>query len=296
MTRQPHDQFAKSLLSEFLEPWGSVEVSREVSDEPRSIDLYFEPDPQRPPQDLGLLGRLATIPCLLEPYRNPVSIEQIRACVLKSLMVQAQHQRSESVTELPRLWILTPTASRKVLKQFGAQPQDPWLQGIYLLPPGLRGGVVVIHQLPRIPETLWLRLLGRGKVQQQAIQEVLDMSSEDPDRIRVLELLGNWKIMLDESREALRQEERELVMNLSPAYLKWKEETLNEGIQIGEQRGIQIGEQRGIQIGEQRGKEEGKEEAKVEVALKMLAAGMDLSQIAHLTELTLDQIRQLQTE
>ncbi len=65
-------------------------------------------------------------------------------------------------------------------------------------------------------------------------------------------------------------------MNLSPAYLKWKEETLNEGIQIGEQRG--------------------KEEAKVDVALKMLAAGMDLSQIAQLTELTLDQIRQLQTE
>jgi hypothetical protein len=280
VTRQTHDQFAKSLLSEFLEPWGSVEVSREVSDEPRSIDLYFEPDPQRPPQVLGLLGRLATLPCLLEPYRNPVSIEQIRACILKSLMVQAQHQRSESVTELPRLWILTPTASKKVLKQFGALPEDPWPKGIYLLPSGLRGGVVVIHQLPKTRETLWLRLLGRGKIQQQAIQEVLDMSSEDPDRIRVLELLGNWKIMLDESREALRQEERELVMNLSPAYLKWKEETLNEGIQIGERRG----------------KEEGKEEAKVEVALKMLAAGMDLSQIAQLTELTLDQIRQLQTE
>jgi predicted transposase/invertase (TIGR01784 family) len=98
------------------------------------------------------------------------------------------------------------------------------------------------------------------------------MGSEDPDRIRVLELLGNWKIMLDESREALREEERELVMNLSPAYLKWKEETLNEGIQIGEQQ-----------------KAEG-------IALKMLAAGMDLSQIAQLTGLTLDQIRQLQTE
>ncbi len=30
-------------------------------------------------------------------------------------------------------------------------------------------------------------------------------------------------------------------MNLSPAYLKWKEETINEGIQLGKQEGIQLG-------------------------------------------------------
>jgi len=79
-----------------------------------------------------------------------------------------------------------------------------------------------------------------------------------------------------------------LVMNLSPAYLKWKEETLREG----EQRGIEIGEQRGIEIGEQRGKEEGK----VEVARNLLAAGMDPSQVAQFTGLTLEQIQPLQAE
>jgi len=83
------------------------------------------------------------------------------------------------------------------------------------------------------------------------------MGSKDPERLRVLELLGNWKILLDEQGKALREEERELVMNLSPAYLKWKEETLNEGIEIGQQRGIEIGQQRGIEIGQQRGIEIG---------------------------------------
>ncbi len=254
MTRQPHDQFAKSLLSEFLIPWGQVEISREISDEPRFIDLYFQPDPLQDPSSLGLLGRMAQIPCLLEPYRNPVTLSQIRTCLLKALMVVAQQERSSPQGHPPFLWILTPTASKRILKQCGAQPQAQWPRGIYSLATGFHAAIVVIHHLPQDPDTLWLRLLGRGRVQKQAIGEVLALAEEDPMALRVLELLLNWKIMLDEKQEALREEERELVMNLSPAYLKWKEETLREG----EQRGIQIGEQRGIQIGEQRGIQEGK--------------------------------------
>jgi predicted transposase/invertase (TIGR01784 family) len=67
-------------------------------------------------------------------------------------------------------------------------------------------------------------------------------------------------------------------MNLSPAYLKWKEETRNEG----KQEGIQIGEQRGIQTGIQ------------QVARNLLATDMDPSQVAAVTGLTLEQVRQLQ--
>jgi len=296
VTRQPHDQFAKSLLSEFLQPWGQVQVSREVSDEPRSIDLYFEPDPQHPSQGLGMLGQLTRTPCLLEPYRNPVSSEQLQACLLKALMVQAQQKRAHPKTELPRLWILTPTASQEVLSQFGAQPEEPWPEGIYLLPSGFHSGVVVLHQLPRSRETLWLRLLGRGRVQQQAIQEVLEMGGPEPERVRVLELLGNWKIVLDEKREALREEERELVMNLSPAYLKWKEETLRAGEQRGIEIGEQLGEQRGIEIGEQRGIEIGEQQRAEGIARNMLTAGMAPTQIAQLTGLSLDQLQQLLAE
>ncbi len=240
MTRQPHDQFAKNFLSGFLDPWGDVQVSRAVSDAPRWIDLYFEPDLQQDPSPLGLLGRMAQTPCLLEPYRNPVKEAQIRACLLKGLMVRAQQERDNSEGKPPKLWILTPTASNKQLTRFQAQPEESWPAGIYHLPTGLLGAIVVIHQLPRNRDTLWLRLLGRGRVQQQAIQEVLEMKVEDPERVRVLELLGNWKILLDEKKEALIEEERELMMNLSPAYLKWKEETLHEGIQRGKLEAVPI--------------------------------------------------------
>jgi hypothetical protein len=36
----------------------------------------------------------------------------------------------------------------------------------------LRTAIVVIHQLPETSETLWLRLLGRGSVQEQALIEL----------------------------------------------------------------------------------------------------------------------------
>jgi flagellar biosynthesis/type III secretory pathway protein FliH len=52
-----------------------------------------------------------------------------------------------------------------------------------------------------------------------------------------------------ELRDNLSTEEQEEIMNLSPAYLKQREEWKQEGIQEGIQRGIQEGMQEGIQRG-----------------------------------------------
>ncbi|WP_196521170.1 hypothetical protein [Nostoc sp. WHI] len=64
-----------------------------------------------------------------------------------------------------------------------------WLTGVYCLPKYLRTAIVAIHQLPRTTETLWLRILGKGKVQQQAIDELEALSEDEPLRARALELL-----------------------------------------------------------------------------------------------------------
>lgn len=64
MTRQPHDQFAKSFLADLLEPLGQVEVSLEVSGESRWVDLYFQPDPLGDVTSLGLLGWDCKLVCV----------------------------------------------------------------------------------------------------------------------------------------------------------------------------------------------------------------------------------------
>ncbi len=45
--------------------------------------------------------------------------------------------------------------------------------GIYFLAPAFKTGLVVIDQLTQSPQTLWLRLLGRGRVRHQALLELV---------------------------------------------------------------------------------------------------------------------------
>ena len=69
MTRTPFDAFSKQLLEEFLSPFGTVELNREIAGESRFVDVWFSPSAP-PDRSLGLLARIATTPCLIEPYRN----------------------------------------------------------------------------------------------------------------------------------------------------------------------------------------------------------------------------------
>jgi hypothetical protein len=73
----------KDYLETFLSSSGDVKTSLDVMAETQEIDVYFRPTSPEMPPELGLLGRLAQTPCLLEPHRNPVTIEGILACLSK---------------------------------------------------------------------------------------------------------------------------------------------------------------------------------------------------------------------
>ena len=251
MTRQPHDQFAKQYLKELLEPLGTVEISREIPGETLQIDLIFQPS-ATPVQDssaLGLLAQLAATPCLLEPYRNCPSPAEIRNCMLKLFHVHAElhrqakrEKRPVEEGQLPQLWILTPTLSQNLIADLGAKNDPKYgYEGVYRLPKIIQTGVIAINQLPEIPETLWLRMLGKGGTQKKAIEEVLELPSDYPQQRNILELIGVWRINVQNKIE-LEPEDRELIMELSPAYLKWREETVQEGLERGVQQGLEQGQ------------------------------------------------------
>lgn len=120
----------------------------------------------------------------------------------------------------PKLWILTPTASKTILEGFGAKSDNNnWCSGIYLLPEYLRTGLVVIHQLPKTLDTLWLRILGRDKVQQQAIDELEALPPDNQFKVNALLSLSSLRGNL-EKRSELEVENRELIMRLSPILLE----------------------------------------------------------------------------
>ncbi|MFP4577790.1 MAG: hypothetical protein ACLFT9_19615 [Coleofasciculus sp.] len=239
MTRQPHDQFAKQYLEELLAPLGTVETSRDVLSEVRQIDVWFIPAPSPSPESetLGLLGKMAATTCLFEPFRNAPTPVEVRSCMLKLYSVEAellrkarQERRSLSEDESPRLWILSPSCSQRLLDGFCAKlnQSENWGEGVYFLPEFQRTVLVSINQLPVNQDTLWLRVLGKRRTQQQAIDELVRLPKENPFRRNILEILANWRINVGSS-ETLSNADRELIMNLSPAYFKWREEAVSEG-------------------------------------------------------------------
>ncbi|MCL1464413.1 hypothetical protein [Argonema galeatum] len=244
MTRFIHDQFAKDYLEELLAPFGEVKAPRRVAAEVREIDVWF--DPTTNTEVLGLLGQLAAKPAVFEPFRNAATPTDICNCLLKLLTLRGESQREanrkkERLSEetLPRLWILSPTASESILNGFRAIIDlENWGEGIYFLGDYLRTAIVVIHQLPKTEATLWLRLLGRGKVQEDAIDELRTNSPSHPLQSNALKLLTNFQANL-QTTEDLDQEERSLIMKLSPLYIQWEQEALKKGEEQGIQQGIQ---------------------------------------------------------
>jgi predicted transposase YdaD len=96
--------------------------------------------------------------------------------------------------------------------------------------------------LPETPNTLWLRLLGKGNVQRRAIEEINRLGEDNPYRTNVLELLSDLKVVL-ETKKNRDKEDRELLMSLrtSPLYLEHleavRQKARNEGLEQGLERG-----------------------------------------------------------
>jgi hypothetical protein len=280
MTIFPHDEFAKSFLENLLSPFGKVEPSYKIAAEVREVDVYFMPSGDNPNRtDLGLLARCVTELVVFEPFRNSVSVPDIRACMSKLYDLHAKiyreakrrKQPEPKDDELPMLWILTPTLSDNILMSLGANLDLDRGDGVYLLPSAQKTGIVVIHRLPKTPATLWFRILGKEGVQRRAIEEVTELPQEHPYRQNTLELLGNLKVTL-ESQENIQPEDRDLIMQLSPLYLEK------------------------IQAAEQKGKLEGKQEDRQEIALRMLRKNMPLETISELTELNAEQLQALRSQ
>ncbi|NET16925.1 MAG: hypothetical protein F6K08_30970, partial [Okeania sp. SIO1H6] len=137
------------------------------------------------------------------------------------------------MNDYPKLWILTPTASQNILDGFRAiLDEENWCSEIYFLGEYFRTAIVVIHQLPRRPETMWLRILGREKVQSQAIDELKALPKDNIHRENALLLLADLLSNIEANPDK-DPEDRELIMRLSPLFSQRLEEATQSGVQQG---------------------------------------------------------------
>jgi hypothetical protein len=291
MTKFPYDEFAKDFLATLLSPFGEVEPSYKIAAEVREVDVYFIPADNNfvrvggasssvganleNRNALGLLDKCTDTPVVIEPFRNSVSVSQIRACMSKLYDLHAdiyratkrEKQPEPKDEQLPTLWILTPTLSDNILTSLGATSDTDRGEGVYLLPSAQKTGIVVIHRLPRTSETLWFRLLGKDGVQKRAIEEVVQLPKGHPYRQNTLELLGNLKVTL-EARTTIQPEDRDLIMQLSPLYL--------EQIQAA--------------------KQEGEQQKQQEIAVNLLCKNIPLEVVSETTGVSIERLQELQSQ
>lgn len=266
MSNFPHDDFAKVYLTELLSTIGKAIPNYPLNAETRQADLWFELNStsETALAELGLLGRLLPQDSLIEIFRNPATVFEIGGCKNKRFSLEAElvrkaKRQDKTLTELelPRLLLLMPTASQEIRDGFGVTQTET--NGVYEFPRFERSKLVVLHQLPKTQDTLWLRLLARAGEQRRAIEEFVQMPTEVPLNATIGELLADYRAIL-ESSQSITREEEELIMNLSAAYLKKKEEWREE------------------------------------VALNLLRDGFPSEAIAKATELTIEQVNKLREQ
>jgi hypothetical protein len=186
--RNRFDQLAKQIGKAALEASGLTVVHAEITPEPLHADLRHEPDPAKAAErkQLGLLGRLVSLPCLLEPYSDAPSAEEFRACLAKHIawwQQRARQQRADGrkSEERPRrklvdpfLWLLCGGAPDSILTRLTLKATSEWPAGVYLFGDDvLRVGIVISSELPRERTTLLVRLMASaGPVHTQAIEDL----------------------------------------------------------------------------------------------------------------------------
>src|SRR4051812_39065907 len=91
-----HDEWSKRALSLWLKELGDVVLDARIAGESRRGDVLFTERRKRAAyrRKLGTLGELAHGRVLFEPFRNPLTVPELKSCVLKTVDLEARDARA----------------------------------------------------------------------------------------------------------------------------------------------------------------------------------------------------------
>lgn len=191
------EQLKKDYLFQLLSFYGEIEPGRTViTSIKKDIDLWFAPNKNTKLfKGNSLFKRLTKTRALFEYYHYPISFDNVQISLVKWTEVSGEFTRLAKrrnkkfpKSELPRLWILTPSISdEEVITGFGAQESKNEVSGIYFSPPLFSTGIIVIDRLPLTQETLWLRILAQGEGFDRALKDLLKYCSNNSFYTTVME-------------------------------------------------------------------------------------------------------------
>lgn len=235
--RTRFDQLYKEILGTLLRPVAHVEIGLEIPGHVLVADLAAAPDSARTGEmaRLGLLGRMiAEGPCIIEPFSWPPSMREVHTCELKQRSFD--HGRfldsvRESRAEPPfvRLWIISAGRPEAVLRDKALYPMHGWPEGCWQCD---RFHLIVTRDLPSTPDTLFVRLLGRGTSFTKALHELRD----SPDKVALLKhIFIAFRREIPQDLFEEEQEDMEALRSLDQVYTEWLDEIRQEFAQREQQ-------------------------------------------------------------
>ena len=238
-----YDQFHKSLSGRFLDQFGQTTPEQEIPHAPQYADLVFEPDERvvEAPRH-GWMGRIAAEgPCVLEFFSHAVRVDEVDSCIYKrdglyQLRLQRARNDGRPRPVLPHLWITTSGQPRDVLRTREAERLDGWPPGFWALRRGYGLHVVVLPELPAVPDTLMLRLLGRDAILRQALTEVARLERNHPLQRLLGPLVVAFQPHIAQDLDLTREMDMHVYEQWQAIYNQWERETTDRGRREGEAR------------------------------------------------------------
>ena len=249
--RERHDNFAKELVRTLLARRGRVTAQVPIASGAHYADVGFTPS--RRPSALdpraAMLATMANGPSLFEVLRKTPTLTTLRLGLGRHLLYS--HASADQPHLTGHLWILSPGPPHKALAALEGRRHtglndrndhtDP--PGFWAFCAGLKATVVVISELPVTTDTLALRLLGRGKVQRNAIEELITTATGPIEQDPLWRLVQRWRIFYQQQpTEALPPDEQEFLMNADMTWEElrqgWRDDGVNEGRNEGRNEGL----------------------------------------------------------
>jgi hypothetical protein len=239
--RNRFDWLAKQIGKKALSPYGATSAHDEISPETQHADLRHEPDPARKAERgrLGLLGRLASVLCLIEIYGHAPGPEEFRACLAKHIAFWQKRarearshnqkrrrdgQRPERFVD-PSLWIIAAGAPKAILTKLELKPARGWPAGVYFFGDDvLRVGIVVASMLPRNRDTLLVRLMAAGPLLAPAIEDLARLSPTAHERAVAEHILLDLQHAL-RRQPSRNPEEQEFIVTIRRSWEDARTET-----------------------------------------------------------------------